>query len=284
MWAHVQNWNARAAGTGGSLSATAGSSVTAGNLVIVGISQYNTGVSSVTDNKSNTYTKATAGVVSTQDVEIWYSYITTGGTGLIITIGGQQYAALSCDEFSGAAGSSVDAVEIGPSEGSTSITISLGLAEVPAAIAVSGNDLVYMVTSWNYGSGVTATAAPGYTLAFDGSFESGLSEGITAIYLMNTTTNPAFPYATLTSPAQYYSAGITFKLPIASSGSGAPLMAAMRASGFAPLTSGHQPDDHRFHGTVPGRTLRRKLQQERMRRSLVRSSTDLISNSSGRPK
>lgn len=66
------------------------SSVTAGNLIVVGVGDFTSGatnVSSVTDNKSNTYTRITGvdGVGNGCTLELWYAYNVTGGAGLVAT-------------------------------------------------------------------------------------------------------------------------------------------------------------------------------------------------------
>lgn len=73
-----------ATGNGGnyvlSMNLAFGSSVTAGNLIVVAVCTQTYAVNTITDTLSNTYTKISDGQTANLNGELWYAYNITGGS------------------------------------------------------------------------------------------------------------------------------------------------------------------------------------------------------------
>lgn len=91
------------------MTATFPGSTTVGNLIVVFVQSYNgtPGTGSVTDNKSNTYTRNYSTASGLLTISVYSAPITTGGASHVITLGsGVDIANLDVVEVSGAAASS----------------------------------------------------------------------------------------------------------------------------------------------------------------------------------
>jgi hypothetical protein len=180
-WVQSQGPNA-----GGSVSSASGlqgsafgSSVTVGNVILVGIIDWDGlggGLNSVTDNKGNTYTQKG----SKQDgsgnstAQIWSTTVTTGGTGLQITVKPSNSASVtfSAAEFSGlttsldgAGGSNAASYGTTPDAGTASTT--------------NADDVLFAVLNAASTNNQTLTEPTGFTSAGvqnstnSGAFEPG---------------------------------------------------------------------------------------------------------------
>lgn len=76
------------AGSSPQTSPAFGASTTSGNTIVVLAFTAGTGITSLTDSKSNTYSKAVEqhGVFSSENAELWYAYNITGGSGHTVTV------------------------------------------------------------------------------------------------------------------------------------------------------------------------------------------------------
>jgi hypothetical protein len=159
-------------GTGAaSLTSNAfGSNTVAGQLVVVFVSVFNTTISSVTDNKSNTYTLAgTTITAGNSRVAIYYSFITTGGSGHTCTanFGASDDCCIvtaSFDNSSGSAdGSSIGQTATGSTATSGNMTPSTTTDLLVGAVTYDGSGNTTSATSgWTLisKSDVTAAAQP----------------------------------------------------------------------------------------------------------------------------
>jgi hypothetical protein len=143
-----------------------GSSVGAGNLIVVGISDYTggaTNVSSVTDSKGNTYTRVTgiSGAGAGTTIELWYSYNVTGGASLTVTVNFAitQRSAVVAQEFSGVS-------TVSPLDQSSSYLLSanssLTYTSAATPTTTTANQLVVALVCDTSG-GNTYTAGTGYS-------------------------------------------------------------------------------------------------------------------------
>src|SRR4051812_6147364 len=92
-----------------------GSSVTVGNFIVVTISDDSgitaSAVTGVTDSKGNTYTKILS-LDSVTTLSAWYAKVTTGGTGLTVSVawntGSAARCAFAAQEHNGLTNATVD--------------------------------------------------------------------------------------------------------------------------------------------------------------------------------
>jgi RHS repeat-associated protein len=142
----------------GAANVTLDSSVTTGNLIVVGVSKWNQFISSTTvsDNKGNTYYKA--GEVynaATQDhAAIFYAKNVTGGSSFTVSTGITDRT-LAVHEYSGVATSSVF----------NKVASTTGSSASPSSGSVTtsvDNELAFG-TAWSIGDGDSWTAGSGYT-------------------------------------------------------------------------------------------------------------------------
>lgn len=158
--ARVQGW----VGTTGATfpttltSAASGSSVTAGDLLLVALmldGQATTEPTTMTDNKGgNTWTRlSTAFLTGVGQVDIWGCVVTNGGAGMTVTAGAlaNTTAALVIEEWSGAAASSI--LDQQTSGTGTGTTASPGTT----AATTNANDLIWMAV----GNSATGAATVG---------------------------------------------------------------------------------------------------------------------------
>ena len=160
IWRYVQS-NSYLSGSGSTAQVAFGSPVTAGNLVVVAVTVWHSNdVTSVSDNKGNTYHKAVeANNSGSGYTHIWYAVATTGGPLTITaTIAASDGATVAVGEYSYPPGAviSVDATEQGHA-GSAGTVVSLG------SIPVTKPDLLVMVANLG-GSTGTSTAGSGWSM------------------------------------------------------------------------------------------------------------------------
>jgi hypothetical protein len=150
-----------------SKSVTLDSSVASANLVVVAVSAYSNGtanVSSVTDNKGNTYTKAVAepSTASGHDhVSIWYAKNVTGGSSFTVTAnapsGNNEYLTVAAHEYSGASTTV-------PLDRTTSASgISQGIDTGATADTTQAEELIFSAFTHQSSTDPSATAGRGYT-------------------------------------------------------------------------------------------------------------------------
>ncbi len=137
------------------------SNVTAGNTILVAITQWNTTVSSVTDNRGNTYTAVTPARhanTSTDYAELYYAKNVAGGaTTVTVAFSGTADTNVGIYEYSG-----LD--PISPLEQLASNT---GFGSAPnggTVTTATDNELYFAVGVDDNGNNVAPTAGSGYTL------------------------------------------------------------------------------------------------------------------------
>lgn len=163
--AFVQSVSKSSTGSTPMTSSAFGSSTTTGNLIVVSVSDDGGtagGITSVTDSKSNTYTKIANEQAGSSTLSMWYAKNITGGASHTVTIAwntglvsqasfvAQEFSGCDTssplDRFTGATGSSTS-----PSSGATAATTT------DAQLVVGG--VAY------FGTAVTPSAGSGYTNA-----------------------------------------------------------------------------------------------------------------------
>jgi hypothetical protein len=131
--------------------------VTTGNLVVVGLTIWNTTIPSnaITDNKGNTYTKVAEAIQpgTTDHAALFYAKNVTGGSSFTVTssVGGT----ISVHEYSGI--STTSPFDKAASSTGTSATVSSGTVTTTLASEL------YVGVMWSEGS-ASSTAGGGYTL------------------------------------------------------------------------------------------------------------------------
>ena len=167
------------------LSATFGSAVTAGNLIVVAISNYGGSTVTVQDivNTTNYTQQVLSAVQSATYSGIWTYLVPAngGGSGFKVTMTSLQtcYPGITIFEFSFTTGYALTY--------ETPTGTGVGTSNSPAtgALTITGNDLIFMASAL---SGVeTPTAGAGFTLGPTGAYVSGKCEGIATQYLLNET-------------------------------------------------------------------------------------------------
>jgi hypothetical protein len=152
-------------GAGGTTNVTFSSSVSANDLIVVGITQatVNTAtVSSVTDTLSTSYAKAvrTAQTNNAMTEEIWYGVATAGGSSVKVTVAwsGASSGNIIIAEYTGNATSSVLDGATGTASGSKSTSLNSG-----NITTTNASDLLFGLGDYNSTS-TTLTAGSGYTM------------------------------------------------------------------------------------------------------------------------
>ena len=181
-WARVQGTGAQvSSGSTTTLTATFASAVTAGDLIVVGVSGASGTTPTVQDNKNSTnYTKA---IANATDSFIFYYVAPVGGSGFAVTVnfGAASYSSISIDEFSFTSGATISVDSTGNSGGSA------GTATLGGNLTVSGTDLI--IASVQSTASATYTAGSGFTLGYTVNYASGTAFGIASEYLLNETSN-----------------------------------------------------------------------------------------------
>lgn len=235
-WAHVQKTGANnaTAGLASSLSATFGSSVTAGNLVIVGVSTFDSSTITVQDSISTAnYSQAVLLGTTAMQAGIWWFVVPPGkgGSGFDITVAGSTAGALamSIDEFSFTPGAtiSVDATGTGNVANATP-----GITTPGTTLTPTGSDLIYAVNCM--GANLTFTPGAGFTQSYQGTWTTGKAENCCTEYALNQS-SVITPAATLaSSTAWVFVAAAFLATPAAApSGGGSSLLCHMRSSSHA---------------------------------------------------
>jgi hypothetical protein len=190
-WTHVQGTPGigvqATSGSQTSLSATFGSSVTAGNLIVVGyVSNVAPSGFSVKDNKNN-INYATAIQDSTggsTTITILYYIAAVGGSSFQVTTSssnGGGYPDLTIDEYSCSGSISTDGTAVGHNSSTQNLSTS-------SAIVPTGNDLVYAVAGLN-GSWTTVTQGNGANLRYHATQVGGTAFGVAAEDYLNVTSS-----------------------------------------------------------------------------------------------
>jgi hypothetical protein len=187
------------------ISATAGSNVPVGHLVVVGVGQAtgSTPTWGISDSAGNTYTQLGATYIeNTRSLAIFYAVVTVGGT-LDITVTSNQSAvmAIGCNDYSFAAGASLT---IGTLQTGTNTT---GTALTTAGSATwSGNALLFSVAFPHQGP---TTAGTGFTTQIGFSTGSAGQTFGTEDWINDTSGSQAFT-ATQTSSTSWSIIGASF--------------------------------------------------------------------------
>jgi hypothetical protein len=207
-WSHVNGTSVSGAGNITSLSVTLGWTAVATDLMCVGIGDYTSGTTSVSDSNSNTYTKAIdhANGIGADYAGIFSSIIGTGGASISVTYQStvSSYPAFTVDEYTPPAGTvSVDSTATGGANNSSTVTGNL-------TITGSGPDLIYAAVQ--AGQAVTYTAGTSYTLRSHQPYTGGASEGVAAEDWLGVTTGPQTASMTLSAGCDWTMVAAAFKV------------------------------------------------------------------------
>lgn len=203
-WAYIQGTGIQYTGTQSAGSKAFSSNITAGHLIVVGITCYNPGSSiTVTDSLSNSYSLAVKEqpVTTTGGAQIFYSVATTGGacTVTVTPAAGSTYLSFSIDEYSfTGSGVSVDSTGTGTNTSTTPAT---------GALSPTGTDLV-VGTVYTGGANTSYTAGTGMTLTYTANYGSN-KVGIASEYDLNVS-GSITPAVTLGSSCIWYMASAAF--------------------------------------------------------------------------
>jgi hypothetical protein len=202
------------------LSATFSAAVASGDTVCGLVSfghAASSALTSVTDNKSNTYNLETLTFDSTNDQDVIafsLSNITNGPTVITANFtnaeGGQS---IIIDEFSGCATAASDERDLPAAAGNFQNTPGTGTNAVtsPSRTTVTNGDLLYGATSNNAGDDTTLTAGTGFTLTGTSSGVSGNTAAMLKSEWMVQTTAGAVAATFTNSPS---ADRVTFLIPI----------------------------------------------------------------------
>lgn len=225
-WARVQGTGANnaTAGLATSLPATFGSSVTAGNLVIVGVSTFDSNTITVQDSINTTnYAQAVLFGTSAMQAGIWWFVVPAGkgGSGFQVNVAGSTAGALamSIDEFSFTPGAtiSVDATGTGNVASNTP-----GITTPGTTLTPTGTDLIYAVNCM--GANLTFTPGSGFTQSYQGTWTTGKAENCCTEYILNRST-VVTPAASLASSTAWVFVAAAFLATVSGGGRGASLLA-----------------------------------------------------------
>jgi hypothetical protein len=203
-WSLIQTATAGQVGSGNtSVAAAFSSSVTAGDLVVVGFIGYGSSPGSVTDSAGNTYLQA-AYQGGSNWAAVYYSLVKTGG---VLTVTGTSVASsilsIGAQEWSFASGATISLDgTAAKASGSVLAAGSLG------PVNVSGNDLLITSMSNSGTNTVSYTAGSGFTLAYDAHAAWNL-QPIGSLYAANVTTSQT-PTWTLSTAEYWVGAAATF--------------------------------------------------------------------------
>lgn len=159
-YAIVQSKGSNNGYSAGPITLTFSSSTAAGNTIVVSLTSNSASVSSVTDNKGNTYTRAVQ-FNTTRLAQIWYCAGISGGAShqISINLSGFAYVSLCIYEVSG-----LDSSPLGAT-GTASTASATALSATLSATPPSGNLIVAAWGSYNYPS--TFTVNSGYSADYD---------------------------------------------------------------------------------------------------------------------
>ena len=232
-WSHVQGTGNDSAGSASTVAATFGSSVTAGDLIVVTLATYAGGSAtfSVQDNKSTTNYTQQCSLIYTADadwVNIFWFVVPSGkgGTSFTVTatITGSSYpSTMSIDEYSFTSGATVTVEAIGTNSG-TGLTGSLA-----SALTFTTGDLVYAGACFQTNG--TATQDTGFALRYNG-FNA---MGVAAEDEVNFGGTSVNPYFTFSNSTNWVVGAIAFNaaLPNNPTASGAVTLGGLVVSGAA---------------------------------------------------
>ncbi len=137
--------------------ATFDSSVTTGNIVVVGLTTWNSSIPSnaITDNKGNTYVKITEAQNGQDRVAIFYAKNVTGESSFTVTSSVSTDATISIHEYSGVSITS----PLDTSAGLTGTSATVRSGNITTGLAGE----LYVGVAWSNGHDNTWTAMGGYT-------------------------------------------------------------------------------------------------------------------------
>jgi RHS repeat-associated protein len=212
--------------------ATFGSSVTTGDLIVVGVTDNGTSVptNAITDNKGNTYTRAVqVENTSTDDyAAIFYAKNVTGGSSFAVTMTSTVAGSLAVQEYSGVA-TSTPLDQIATSTGASGNPTS---GNVTTAI----DHELYFGLAWNGNNGATWTAGTGYTLRENITNNASAERLATEDKVVTTATTTAATFTTSSTEA-FAAAIATFK-PATTAGGGSATGTLAAASYQVPTSTG----------------------------------------------
>ncbi len=191
-WAYQQgNGNHGTSASDSPITVVLGIPTPVGNLIVVGIANFNGVAAAVNDSAGNSYAQRIGILPTMVGAEIWSSVTTVAGT-LTITVSGigLNFTAVSVDEFSSTQLISNDAVGSGSGTNATPVT---------SGVSTTQNDLVCgLVSMGNLEGG--HTAGTGYTLTYSLGSQSAVNLGLAAEYKLNVTGAGQTPGFTFSSP------------------------------------------------------------------------------------
>ena len=212
-WTRVQGAGAEnTVGTTGvtSLSATFGSSVTAGNLLTLGLATDPAGGTvTVQDSVNSTnWTLITTVGGGLKAAVYWFVPPVGGSMTVTITFGTPNFPGIAIEEWSFTPGATVtvDASATGAGTGTSHGVTSPGTTLTP-----TGTDLIYCVSS--VGANGAYTPGSGFTAGITGTFAASKAENCLTEYVLNQT-SVITPAATFTASTIWEFAAVAFKAAI----------------------------------------------------------------------
>jgi hypothetical protein len=167
-------------------------------LVVTGVYYGGGTTASVTDNKSNTWTKLTVQDNSVAANCIWYSHATTVGTGHTVTFTG-DYSIAEFMAFSGVSGSPFDKQGGNETANGTAAT-----TFQPGSLTPSANGSLIVVGLGNNSFTGTISIDSSFTIAGQHTYNSGVNYGAATAYLIQTTAAAVDPTWTMPSTGGTY--------------------------------------------------------------------------------
>lgn len=209
-WVHVQNGNHANSGTSTSIACSLASTVTVGHLIVVELSVFTfaSPTIGVADSLGNTYTRAAHFVGGVQNIDIWYTVVTSGGASATITatIGSSNFLNINADEY---------AVSGTISVSGTATNTSTSSAPTTGTITVTGNCLVVGAAAQTGSlSAVPFTVGSGFTQRSNNNFVSGTTVGFCAEDQLNVTSSLAATW-TMAGTTAWQAAGAAFSVSAA---------------------------------------------------------------------
>ncbi len=234
-WVHVQGTS------GASTSLTFGSAVTAGDLIVVSVAEFNSGAGTITckDSINNTtYTQVAQVSNSGNQIAVFWFLPPVGGSSFTVTASDAYYSSMTIDEYSFPAGSTAVIID--------SSGTAIGPASLASSLTVTGTDLIYAACAVN---GPTVAAGSGFTQRGQVAYVYAVDIGITSEDYLNVSSNinPSFataPEAMIgvafkaLSPYTFNAAGLAISGAFGGATAGpSPGVAGMAISGYPGGTS-----------------------------------------------
>ncbi len=206
--ANSNSTGAVAGSNASTISATFANAVTAGDLIVVGVSGYGASSITVKDSINNTnYSACSANVYSSSNFNygIFWFVAPTGGSSFSVTATGNTsfYPSIAICEYSFSTGTISTDGQGSNSGNSNPFTGS--------AISPTSTDLIFMTSAYNNYSIGTATPLSGYNARFGGGPTGGSAVGIQVIDGLNFSSTTTPNVMSSSGTQQWYTVTCAFK-------------------------------------------------------------------------